>query len=442
MMYNDNNENKNMNEYSFYPETNQFNSEPPHKNNNGGKNALKAVGLILCAIAISVGSISGYKYFEEKDKLTADSSEGVTESIESSESIYEGDTDAVLQNTDEVPTNTEHKSLIELASRKDALSVPEIVEKVMPSAVGISSTFEYQYQMGFGQTQTQTGTSTGTGIVMTEDGYIITNAHVIYSEQYGLASKVSVMLVDETEYEATVIGYDSDSDIAVLKVQADNLVAAEFGKSEDLQVGELVIAIGNPLGFELFGSVTSGIVSALNRDISINEKQMTLIQTDAAINSGNSGGPLVNSYGQVIGINSAKMSSSYGAASVEGLGFAIPITDAKEIIDDLINYGYVTGKPQIGITGEDITESMASYYQVPVGVYVRFMDPDGAAAQSGIQIGDIIVAIQGEPVTTTDELNKIKGEYKAGDTVTLTVSRNNQNIDYHVTLKERKAEVN
>ncbi|HCR72882.1 MAG TPA: peptidase S1, partial [Ruminococcus sp.] len=131
------------------------------------------------------------------------------------------------------------------------------------------------------------------------DGYIITNAHVIYDEDYGLSKSVSVMLVDETEYEATVVGYDTDSDIAVLKIQADNLTAAEFGNSDDLEVGELVIAIGNPLGFELFGSVTSGIVSALNRDITINEKEMTLIQTDAAINSGNSGGPLVNSYGQV-----------------------------------------------------------------------------------------------------------------------------------------------
>ncbi len=450
-MYNnsDDNERKNnyqdTNEYSFYPEANQFTAESPKKNN--GKKVFKAIGLIACAIAISAGSISGYKYFEDKNNLSANNndSSSVAESVENTETTqkdYSGDTDAVLQNTDSVPDSSEKKSLIELASRKDALTVPQIVEKVMPSAVGISSTFEYQYQMGFGHTQTQTGTSTGTGIVMTEDGYVITNAHVIYDENYGLASSVSVMLVDETEYEANIIGYDSDSDIAVLKIKAENLVAAEFGKSEDLQVGELVIAIGNPLGFELFGSVTSGIVSALNRDISINEKQMTLIQTDAAINSGNSGGPLVNSYGQVIGINSAKMSSSYGAASVEGLGFAIPITEAKVIIDDLINYGYVTGKPQIGITGEDITESMASYYQVPVGVYVRFMDPEGAASKAGIQIGDIIVAIQGEPVTTTDELNKIKGEYKAGDTVTLTVSRNNQNIDINVTLQEKKAEIN
>jgi serine protease Do len=453
--YNNNNEdNRNIqNEYSYYPDSTNFSSENNNKNNNG-KKAAKAVGLLLCAIAISAGSIGGYKYFENNSLTSSDSEQSsIAESIENSSAddnssqSYEGDTDAVLQNTDASSETTsdasQSKSLIELASRENALTVPEIVEKVMPSVVGVSSTFEYQVSYGFGQSATQSGTGTGTGITMTSDGYIITNAHVIYDEDYGLATDVSIMLVDETEYEATIIGYDTESDIAVLKIQADNLVPAEFGDSDELQVGELVIAIGNPLGFELFGSVTSGIVSALNRDIDINEKEMTLIQTDAAINAGNSGGPLVNSYGQVIGINSAKMSSSYGSsASVEGLGFAIPITDAKTIIDDLIQYGYVTGRPQIGITGEDITESMASYYQVPVGVYVRFMDSEGAAAKAGIQIGDIIVAINNEPVTTTDELNKAKADYKAGDTITLTVSRNNQNIDINVVLQEKTAEIN
>lgn len=452
--YNNNNEdNRNThNEYSYYPNSDNLPSENNNKN-NGGKKAAKAIGLLLCAIAISVGSIGGYKYFENKNLTDSDSEQSsIAENIENStdsdsnSQSYAGDTDAVLQNTDassETNSNASNsKSLIELASRENALTVPEIVNKVMPSVVGVSSTFEYQISYGFGQSATQSGTGTGTGIVMTADGYIITNAHVIYDENYGLAKSVSVMLVDETEYDANIIGYDTESDIAVLKIQAENLVPAEFGNSDELQVGELVIAIGNPLGFELFGSVTSGIVSALNRDIDINEKEMTLIQTDAAINSGNSGGPLVNSYGQVIGINSAKMSSSYGSASIEGLGFAIPITDAKTIIDDLIQYGYVTGRPQIGITGEDITESMASYYQVPMGVYVRFMDPEGAAAKAGIQIGDIIVAINNEPVTTTDELNKAKADYKAGDTITLTISRNNQNIDINVVLQEKTIEVN
>ena len=315
----------------------------------------------------------------------------------------------------------------------------------MPAVVGISSEFQIA-DAGYGNswifggqyTQTQPATATGTGIVMTQDGYIITNAHVIKDNNYGLASGVSILLSDNTEYEATIKGYDEDTDIAVLKIDANNLTAAEFGNSDELQVGELVIAIGNPLGFELFGSVTCGIVSALNREITINDKNMNLIQTDAAINSGNSGGPLINSYGQVIGINSAKMSTNYsmGGASVEGLSFAIPMTQAQTIIDDLINFGYVTGRPQIGITVSDIDEYTASLYNMPMGVYVRSVTPNGAADIAGIQEGDIIIGVNGEAVTSSNELNKLKDEHNAGDTITLNISRNGKDMDIEVTLKE------
>jgi serine protease Do len=273
---------------------------------------------------------------------------------------------------------------------------------------------------------------------MTSEGYIITNAHVIYDETngYGRAASVSVLMSDETEYEASIIGYDTDTDIAVLKIDATGLIPAEFGNSDDLQVGELVLAIGNPLGFELFGSVTSGIVSALNREISVNEKKMQLIQTDAPINSGNSGGPLINSFGQVIGINSAKMTSTYSTTSVEGLSFAIPITQAKVIIDDLINYGYVKGRPQIGITGIDVDQSTASLYNMPIGIYVRSLTPNGAAEIAGVHAGDIIIGMNGEPISTIDELNEKKNEFKAGDKITLNVSRNGTDIDIEVVLQE------
>ena len=207
-------------------------------------------------------------------------------------------------------------------------------------------------------------------------------------------------------------------------------------------MGDIVIAVGNPLGFELFGSVTSGIVSALNRQISINEKNMTLIQTDAAINAGNSGGPLLNSCGQVIGINSAKMSSSYGTASVEGLGFAIPINDAKVIIDDLISKGYVSGRPQIGISTVDITETYSSYLGLPRGVYVRMVAEGGAAEEAGIKEGDIIIGINDEAITTVDELNNIKNQFKAGDTVTLKIYRNGQDIDVSIVLQDAHDEMN
>lgn len=434
--------------YSYsYPQNNVYETtanpveqEPKKKK----KVFTKVIAFAVCAAVISAGSIGAYKYIDDnfsfKNFFSSESSEMDEETNEKSEA-----TAANLANT----SNGDQKSLIELASREGSLSVPDAVSKVMPAVVGISSKFNVPNQ-GFGSswffggmpnggdTQTQIAAATGTGIVMTSEGYIITNAHVIYDEEnnYGKAQSVSVVMSDETEYEASIIGYDTDTDIAVLKIDASDLVAAEFGNSDDLQVGELVLAIGNPLGFELFGSVTSGIISALNREISINEKQMSLIQTDAAINSGNSGGPLINSFGQVIGINSAKMTSTYSSASVEGLGFAIPITQAKTIIDDLINYGYVKGRPQIGITCIDVDESTASLYNMPVGLYVRSVTPNGAAALAGIQEGDIIIGMDGEAVSTTDQLNELKNKHKAGDEITLTVSRSGKDTEVKVTLQE------
>lgn len=400
----------------------------------------KVIAFAVCAAVISAGSISAYKYIDDNFSFenffgrgTSDSSEADLSSKEASQ------TNSSVSN---------EKSLIELASRENSLSVPDAVSKVMPAVVGISSEFQVNGQSiggnwffgNQGQTNTQVATATGTGIVMTSEGYIITNAHVIYDNNtdtnYGKATGVSVLMSDKTEYEATIIGYDTDTDIAVLKIDASGLTPAEFGNSDDLQVGELVLAIGNPLGFELFGSVTSGIVSALNREININDKKMNLIQTDAAINSGNSGGPLINSYGQVIGINSAKMTSTYSSSSVEGLGFAIPITQAKTIIDDLINYGYVKGRPQLGITCIDVDESTASLYNMTVGAYVRSVTPNGAAALAGIQEGDIIIGVNGTAVSTADELNEKKNEFNAGDTITLTISRKGKDTDVQVTLQE------
>ena len=187
------------------------------------------------------------------------------------------------------------------------------------------------------------------------------------------------------------------------------------------------MAIGNPLGLEFQNTVTCGIISALNRKVTINDNTMTLIQTDTAINNGNSGGPLINSSGQVIGINSAKMSSTYSnsSATIEGIGFAIPMTEAKNIIDDLINYGYVTGRPQLGITCQDVTEAVSQAYNIPVGAYVISVTDGGAADQAGIQAADVITAIQDQEISTTEELNAVKNQYNAGDTITLTIVRNN-----------------
>lgn len=408
---------------------------------------LKAIAFILCLAIVAGGSIQVYKFIDSNSPKVSDYDEEESKADETSSP--EKISSVISENSD----SEQLPSLIELAARTDAKPIPDIVDSVMPSVVGVSATFEYTsqgYDWGWGyggyggmEEQSQQMVGTGTGIVMTEDGYIVTNAHVVYdSSEYncGEAVEVSVLFSDESEQEAKIIAYDEETDIAVLKVDATDLTPATFGNSDELRVGELVIAIGNPLGFDLFGSVTSGIVSALDRQISINEKNMNLIQTDAAINSGNSGGPLLNSCGQVIGINSAKMSSSYSSsASIEGLGFAIPIDEAKIIIDDLINYKYVKGRPQIGIGTRDVSETVSRYYNIPMGVYVATVEEGSTAEFSGIQVGDVIIGIQGEPVTTSDELNEIKNQYKAGDEITLTITRNGRDIEITLILQEANA---
>ena len=336
------------------------------------------------------------------------------------------------------------------------LTTEEVVEKVLPSVVGIESTFTMTSQSngggyfnfgGFGQNQqpqTSSATATGTGVVITTDGYIVTNAHVIYDTEYnaGLASSISVIVNEEDYYDAEVIGYDTDYDLAVLKINAKDLSAAEFGNSDELSLGQDVIAIGNPLGFDLMNTVTSGIVSGLNRQITINEKSMTLIQTDAAINSGNSGGPLINKNGQVIGINSSKMSASYSEASIEGIGFAIPANEASRIVEDIMEYGYVTGKPQLGISCQDITENISKMYGLPLGVYISAVAEDSAAEKAGLQAGDIITQINGEDVASYEELTAKKNEHKAGETIELTYVRNGAEDNVTVTLDEAAAPQN
>ena len=306
-----------------------------------------------------------------------------------------------------------------------AYTVAGVAEAVAPSIVEITAA------------SGSMPTSSGSGIILSEDGYIVTNAHVIYDSEYGCGEATAVeirMSDEETTYDAKVVAYDIETDLAVLKVDQTGLTAAEFGDSNQCQVGDAVVAIGNPLGLELQNTVTCGIISALNRKVTINDKTMTLIQTDTAINNGNSGGPLINSSGQVIGINSAKMSSS--VSTIEGIGFAIPMTEAREIVDDLINYGYVTGRPQLGISCQDVSEAVSQAYNLPIGAYVISVTDGGAAAEAGLQVGDVITAINDNKIETTEELNNYKNEYNAGDTVTLTIVRNGQEQKVSVVLQE------
>lgn len=397
---------------------------------------MKGAAAVLAVIILGAGTVQIYKFLgNTRDELVELSGDTSAKTVSKESEVNEKD-------KEELP------SLIELASRSDAKPIPDIVDSIMPSVVGVASSFEFEQQQSFSmwgwntQSITRQATSTGTGFIISEDGYIVTNSHVVYDTQYnaGEAQEVSVLFSDESEHEANIVAYDLDTDIAVLKVDEKGLKPAVLGNSDELRVGELVLAVGNPLGFDLFGTVTSGIVSALNRKININEKKMNLIQTDAAINSGNSGGPLLNSCGQVIGINSAKISSSYSSnsASIEGLCFAIPMKEAKDIIDDLINYKYVTGRPQIGINTSDIDEIQARFYNVPMGVLVRAVQDGSAADLAGLRVGDIIIDIEGETITTDKELNEVKNNYKAGDVIVLTVYRDSSNVKIKVTLQEQK----
>lgn len=443
--FNEYNEQNRMSEDDryYYSETSEDsyayvsnNSVKPKKEKK--HSALKAIALMLSFGIVAGVSIQGYKIFKgEDEKNTLSEFDALDKNTVDTEKT---ETDHVSDDEDE--DREDAVSLFQLAARTDAKPLPEIVDSIMPSFVGISSTFEVSYNGWGGTVNSQQMTGTGTGIIMTEDGYIATNAHVIYDDesQYaaGEAVEVSVLYSDESVHEAKIIAYDLQTDLAVIKVDETGLTPAVFGDSDELRVGELVIAVGNPLGFELFGTVTSGIVSALNRQVTIGDKNMTLIQTDAPINSGNSGGPLLNSCGQVIGINSAKMSSSYGSASVEGLGFAIPINDARTIINDLINYKHVKGRPYMGISTTDITESYSRYLNLPMGVYVQQVEEGGAADFAGIQEGDIIIGVEGEAISTGAELIAIVYDYKAGDSITLTVSRRGKDIEITMILQERK----
>lgn len=448
--FNNNENQNNFNEVSYYPtEDNSHEDTKSTKKVSHGKKALKVLGLICCMALVSVGSITAYKSYQDNDSSltssTADAS-NTTQSDDASNGKDENTPDTGASNTSSSGLKADTTSLFGLSEGGENLTPAEIFSKVEPSVVGISATVQTQsndiYSMfGYGQGSTQTGTATGTGIIMTKDGYILTNAHVVED-----AIDVTVILNNDekTEYKATIVGQDTSSDIAVLKIQADNLTPAEFGNSDDLVVGDYAYAIGNPLGFELSNTFTPGIISGLDRTVTINDNEMTLIQTSAAINSGNSGGPLVNSKGQVIGIVSSKISSSYSSssASVEGLGFAIPITDAKSIIDDLVSYGYVTGRPQLGITAETIDDTMSRYYNVPVGVYVRFMDSNGAAAEAGLQVGDIITGVNGETISTSTELSNELKKYNAGDTIQVNYYRNGDELTVSVKLHEQVQDTN
>lgn len=317
--------------------------------------------------------------------------------------------------------------------------------KILPSIVGIEVSYSVTSNsigsfFGYSQPQTSTATATGSGIIISEDGYIVTNNHVVDSSSsnsyYELSKATSIKIKlnsdtygDDATYDATVVGQDSQTDLAVLKIEKTGLTVAEFADSDQAVVGEFVMAVGSPLGLDT--TVTQGIISAVNREVESDGTKYTCIQTDAAINSGNSGGALINSDGKVIGINTLKLSGT----GVEGIGFAIPINSATDVISQLKDHQKVL-RPYIGITGINLDEQTAKKYKLEVGVYIKSVEDFSPAEKAGLKAGDVIIKADGKSITTMDELNEIKNSHQIGDTMTLTVNRNGNNKDISVTLEE------
>lgn len=310
-------------------------------------------------------------------------------------------------------------------SQGGPMTVADIYDKVSPAVVSIKTSSQ-----GTGYSQETVATGSGSGVILTADGYIVTNNHVVDG-----ASIITVKTIANQTLDAQIVGKDARTDLAVLKVDCDKeLPFAELGNSSTLRVGDQAFAIGNPLQDELASTLTVGNISAINRTMVIEDRQMTLLQTDAAINPGNSGGALINVYGQVVGITTAK-STGY---DVEGLGFAIPINEAIPIIESIIENGYVKGRPLVGITGIDVTEQIAKANNLPIGVYVKSVVEGGAADKGGMKPGDVILKFNGTEVKSIDEINELRDDCKVGDTVEVTVSRNGEKKKLKIVLQEER----
>lgn len=375
--------------YTVYDEQGQqLHAHEPQKKGRWGRRLL--AGLLVCGLMIgsSAASVAGYVWYTGKNAPAS----GGQQAVQGGQQV-----------------------VYTLETKEGALTPQEIFVKCSPSVVAIVS----QSQSRFGIAE-----SSGTGIIMREDGYIITNHHVIDG-----AAQVTVTTKDG-EYPATVVGSEAKSDIAVLKIDAQGLTAAEFGQSSELVTGDSAIVIGNPLGLEFADTMTVGYVSATEREVQISEYIMSLIQIDAAVNPGNSGGPLINSRGQVVGVVNAKIAQD----DVEGIGFAIPIDTALNIANDLIEHGYVTNRPMLGITVQSISQEQAIYYGYEPGITVTEVSPGSCAERGGMKAGDKIIAFNGVEVSDATELNYQKDKCSIGDTVTITVERDGAQLDLTIVL--------
>ena len=416
-------ENQKNSKFITVNDTNKYNEKKVKNKSGFGKTVLLPFfsGVVGCALVI-----------------------GTCFGVPSIRSAIIDDSESSLSNTSNNNNqNSGYVSQIALSNYSD--TAVYAANKILPSIVGIKVeyTVNNPIMAMFGQTSTSNATATGSGIIISEDGYILTNNHVISTGsddisnsnsyyQISEASKITVTLFgDTTEYEASIVGKDEETDLAVIKIDKTGLTKAEFADSDSIKVGEFAMAVGNPVGMD--STVTCGIVSAVNREVTDSDgKTYTLIQTDAAINSGNSGGALVNSEGKVIGINTLKLSGT----GIEGIGFAIPINSTTDVTSQLIEYSKVK-RPYIGITGMDLTEELAKANNLVVGVYVKSVEDFSSAEKAGIKPGDVIIEEDGTKISTMDDLNKIKNSHKIGDEMKIKVNRDGQERELTVTLGEQ-----
>ena len=378
-------------------------SQKPHTPKN--KKHSRGLALGLCGVAAACLLFAG-------GAVVGNMAFGGNANSDSGTSASTSDSAPTLQINSKPESDSSNSS--DNYDTSDGMAGEDIYKKVNPSVVSVIST-------------TAEGTGSGSGVIMSKDGYIITNNHVVDGAQ-----SVSVQLSDGTSLDAKIIGTDEQTDLAVIKVTpTSDLTAAEFGDSDELEPGEYAYAIGSPGGVQFANTITGGRISAINRDLTVNDRVMTLIQTDASINNGNSGGALINKYGQVVGITSAKLSgNAFGSATVEGMGFAIPINTAKDIVDELIQNGYVSGRPSIGITGQNVESADGKVS----GVQVYSIDSRAKAASEGLQVGDVITAVDGTPTPDMDKVNELKQDKKAGDKLTLSVYRISTGKTLNITI--------
>ena len=395
-------------------------STKPPKNRAGLVAILLIAVIMLCGI-VTVLSFLNISLFQQMDERPIEESLPIvfsepdqtvpylTEDTVPQEAVYE---DTKTVEVGHSPISQEN------IPQEGGMSLQAIYEKVIPSVVSISC-------------RSAQASATGTGVIISEEGYVVTNCHVVSGFQ-----NIEVILHNNMVLQADLIGTDEISDLAVLKIFAEDLVPAELGDSSVLRVGDVVVAIGDPLGISLRGTMTDGIVSAINRDLELEGRTMSLIQTNAALNSGNSGGPLINCYGQVIGINTMKMSASLGGSDVEGLGFAIPSVTVEDIVNQLIHQGFVSGRPDLGITGERVSSFYQLYYRLPQGLYITAVREGSAAHAVGIETGDILIAIDDNAITSSDALKTVLYGYVPGDTVQAIIYRGGHQYSVSVTLGE------